>query len=70
MSLHNFNNYVIEDMSVAFPGAPRNPDASWYDIVNKEWYFFKADKYYKLDKSVGQYTDRGPISLLWFPVCD
>lgn len=70
VSMHNFNNFLIEDMSVSFPGAPRNPDASWYDMVNSEWYFFKEDKYYKWDASVGKYTDRGPISLLWFSVCD
>ena len=57
-------------MSVEFPGAPRNPDATWYDRVNKEWYFFKQDKYYKWDTAAGMFTDRGPISLLWSTVCD
>ncbi|XP_028409751.1 uncharacterized protein LOC114532446 [Dendronephthya gigantea] len=70
ISSHDFSLLTSEDMSVNFSGAPRDPDASWYDSVNNEWYFFKADKYYRKDNSTGLYTDRGPISLLWFPVCD
>lgn len=70
VSPHSVTNYYIEDMSVNFPGAPREPDATWYDNKNFEWYFFKGDRYYKRDTSTQQYTDRGPISLLWHSPCD
>ena len=42
VSSHNLNAFTVEDMNVHFPGAPRNPDATWYNNRKREWFFFKG----------------------------
>ncbi|XP_046849702.1 uncharacterized protein LOC124443210 [Xenia sp. Carnegie-2017] len=69
VSMHNHNVRFIQDMSIHFPGAPRNPDASWFDRKTNKWFFFSKEKYYTWDNNQKKFVDRGLISNKWPHVC-
>ena len=69
VSMNNHNVRFIKDMSIDFPGAPRNPDASWFDRKTEKWFFFSKEKYYTWDNNQKKFVDRGLISNKWPHVC-